>query len=386
MKTNNFNSMKRRNFIKTTVVSNAGIIAAPTMLAEAEWGYPYSNDGKIKIGMVGASHAHAWEKFYTLNKMPDVYEIVGIVDDRDTGEPKFVLEDDKKTFDGLKRMTEEEMFCTPGLQAVLVETSNSDLVPTAIRCMEHNLAIHMDKPGGEDLGLFKELLGGCNEKDLPFQMGYMYRNNPAFQFCQRAIRKGWLGDIFEIHADMSHNYGGEGYQKYLSTYKGGVTFLLICHHIDSVVSLLGRPANVIPFLKSTPGAINRAKNNCMVVLEYPHTMVTLSACDQKADGVNRRSFRICGSKGTIELSPLERFDGKPLQLQLTLSEGNDEYPAGNHIVDFGIKLDRYFDRYEKQFLEFAQIIRGEIENPFTYEHDYLVQEVLLAAAGYTKWY
>ena len=66
---------------------------------------------------------------------------------------------------------------------------------------------------------------------------------------------------------------------------------------------------------------------------------------------------------------------------LTLLDGNEEYAAGTHIVDCGIKLDRY----EDQLLELAKIINGEMTNPYTYEHDYLVQEVVLAAAGYTTW-
>jgi predicted dehydrogenase len=247
--------------------------------------------------------------------------------------------------------------------------------------MEHNLAIHMDKPGGEDLELFGKLLNGCKERGLPFQMGYMFRNNPAIQFCQKAVRKGWLGEIVEVHADMSHNYGGKAYQQYLSNFKGGIMFNLGCHHIDWIISMLGRPENISPFLKSTLGSANGAKNNCLAVLEYPHTLISLSACDLNAGGGSGRRVKIFGSKGIIDLSPLERFDGKPLQMQLTLLEGNEEYSAGSHIVDFGIKLDRY----EDQLLEFAEIIRGEMKNPYTYGHDYLTQEVVLAGGGYTKW-
>lgn len=36
-------------------------------------------------------------------------------------------------------------------------------------------------------------------------------------------------------------------------------------------------------------------------------------------------------------------------------------------------------------MELASIIDGGIENPYTYEHDYLVQEVVLAAVGYGEW-
>ena len=372
--------MKRRKFIKTTALGNAGIIASPAILAGTGITGAEKKLKKIKIGQIGVCHEHASGKIETLKKLPDIFEIVGIVDDRDTKAGRFAG-GNLKPYEGLKWMSEEELFNTPGLQAVTVETPNTELVSTAIRCMKHNLAMHMDKPGGEDLELFGKLINGCKERNLPFQMGYMFRNNPAFQFCQRAVSKDWLGDIFEIHADMSHHYGGEVYQQYLSNFKGGIMFNLGCHHIDLIISMLGRPEKITPFLKSTPRVTSGAKNNCMTVLEYPHTIVSLSACGLEADGSNHRRFKICGSKGTIELSPLERFDGKPLKMELILLEGNEEYAAGSHIVDCGIKLDRY----EDQLLELAKIIRGDMKNPYTYEHDYQVQEVLLAASGNMKW-
>lgn len=369
--------MKRRNFIKTTTLGNAGIIAAPGILTGAAWETPHGKVEKIKIGQIGISHSHASGKIKTLKMMSDVYEIVGVVDD---GAGRY-SGDSLKPYEGLKWMTEEELFNTPGLQAVTVETMNFDLVPTAIRCMERNLAIHMDKPGGEDLGLFGKLLNGCKERNLPFQMGYMFRNNPAFRFCQKVVREGWLGDIVEVHADMSYDYGNGAFQRYVSDYKGGVVFLLICHHIDFIASMLGRPETVTSFLKSTPGAVNDAKNNCLTVLEYPHTIVSLSTCGLKTHELKKRSLKIYGSRGTIELSPLERFDGKPLQMEFSLLEGNEKYSAGVHTVDFGIK----HDRYEDQLLELAKIIRGEMKNPDSYEQYYLTQEIILAASGYTKW-
>ena len=247
--------------------------------------------------------------------------------------------------------------------------------------MERNLAIHMDKPGGDNLELFGQLRKGCEERNLPFQMGYMFRNNPAMQWCVKAARNNWLGDIFEIQGSMSHNYGGDVYQEYLGNFKGGIMFNLGCHLIDQIISMMGRPEKITPFLKSAPGYPDNIKNNCLTIIEYPNTSVTLRACSLEADGINKRRFKVCGTKGSVEFCPLERFDGKPLQMTLTLKEGNEEYSAGTNIVDFGIK----HDRYEDQLLELAKIINGEIKNPYTYKHDYLVQEVLLAAAGYTKW-
>ena len=80
-------------------------------------------------------------------------------------------------------------------------------------------------------------------------------------------------------------------------------------------------------------------------------------------------------------SPLERFDGKPVEVELSLSQDSCGYPAGKHTLRFKPQADRY----EAQLAELAKMIRGEMKNPYTYEHDYLVHEVTLAAAGYTEW-
>ena len=102
---------------------------------------------------------------------------------------------------------------------------------------------------------------------------------------------------------------------------------------------------------------------------------------QEVDGMRQRRLRICGTEGSIDLCPLERLDGGVLQLQLRLRNGNAEYAAGTHTVEFGVQEDRYAG----QLVELAQMIRGEIRNPYTCEHDCLVQEVTLAASGYTRW-
>ena len=335
---------------------------------------------KVKIGQIGVCHEHAAGKINSLRGMPDVFEIIGVVDDRGSRSAKFAG-GDLKPYEGLKWMTEEELFKVPGLQAVAVETPNADLVPTALRCMERNLAMHMDKPGGEDLKLFEKLRKGCEGRNLPFQIGYMFRNNPAIQLSQKAIRDGWLGDIFEIQASMSHNYGGAAYQEYLGEFKGGIMFNLGCHLIDFIVAMLGRPERITPFLKSAPGTPDAIKNNCLTILEYPHATVALRACSFEVDGLPNRRLKICGTKGAIELCPLERFDGQPLRMRLSLLEGAGGYAAGTHAIDLGVKLDRYQD----QLLELAKTVNGEMKNPYGYEHDYLVQEVLLASAGYSKW-
>lgn len=334
---------------------------------------------KIKIGQIGICHEHAG-KIKSLRNLPDIFEIIGVVDDRQTTAAKYGGKD-ITPYEGLKWMTEKELFNVPGLQAVTIETPNTDLVPCAIRCMERNLAIHMDKPGGEDIELFRKLLDECKVRNLPFQMGYMLRKNLVVQWCVNAIRHGWLGEVFEIQASMSHDYGGDEYQEYIGRFTGGVMFNLGCHLVDLVVSIMGRPQRVIPFLKSTQGTPDQIKNNCLTILEYPYATATLRACSQEVRGQGRRQFKLCGTNGTVDLCPLEYYNGEELIMNLVLKKAIPGYSAGTHTINFGAAPDRYKD----QFVEFAQIINKEKENPYSYEHDYLVQEVVMAASGYTKW-
>ena len=92
-------------------------------------------------------------------------------------------------------------------------------------------------------------------------------------------------------------------------------------------------------------------------------------------------LRVIGNKGSIAFSPLERFDGAAIEVQLFLREGNDAYPAGTHTLRFPPQRDRY----EAQLLELAEVIRGRKVSSYSYEHDELVHEVTLAAANYISW-
>ena len=72
----------------------------------------------------------------TLQKMPGTYELVGVVDETSWCKtPRFG--DYSALFKDVPRLTEEEMFKIPDLDAVFVEVPNLELVPVAMRVMEH---------------------------------------------------------------------------------------------------------------------------------------------------------------------------------------------------------------------------------------------------------
>ena len=335
---------------------------------------------RIKIAQIGIGHEHASEKMAALRRLSEFYEVVGVAEGKN---PEFAAAARAaKAYEGLQWMTEEDLLNTPGLQAVAVETNMPDLVPVATRCMERGLHLHMDKPGGETLGPFRQLLDGCKAGKIAIQLGYMYRNNPAIGLCFKAIRDGWLGDIFEVHAAMSR-FDEDSYRRFLAKFRGGSMYNFGSHLIDLAIAMLGRPENVVSFQKATRN--DGLFDNGLAVLEYSRATATIRSSVTEVDGMKHRRLIVCGTGGTAEICPLEyradRYRLDPLHVRLTLIEDNQEYPAGTHIVDVGVMNGRYDD----QLIELARIVHGEIENPYTYEHELLVQETLLAAAGYTTW-
>ena len=140
---------------------------------------------RIRIGQIGIGHNHAADKMQALRNLSDFFEVAGVVESDSAWREK---RGDFEVYKGLKWMTAEELLATRGLEAVAVETDGFELVPTALRCAEHGLHIHMDKPGGESLPEFRRLLELCETRSLAFQQAYVYRYNPAVKFCLNAVK------------------------------------------------------------------------------------------------------------------------------------------------------------------------------------------------------
>jgi predicted dehydrogenase len=90
---------------------------------------------------------------------------------------------------------------------------------------------------------------------------------------------------------------------------------------------------------------------------------------------------VSGSKGTFNINPIER------PLTVTYS---DREIADSTYEDRKINLtfpdNTASGRYDEMMKDFHSYILGEKENPFTYEHDYAVQEVLSEIVGGVKFY
>lgn len=340
----------RRTFIAVSALAVPAIVKAAA-------------PAKIKIGQIGTHHPHASGKMAAIRSLSDTYEVVGLA------ELEGLTPRKHPAYAGLPTMSVDKLLATPGLQAVAIETGVHDLVPTGIRALKAGHHLHLDKPGGESLKDFKELLDLSVEKNRTVQMGYMLRYNPAFVFMFHACREGWLGDIMEIDAMMG-KMASPGLRKELGVFKGGGMFELAGHIIDAAVTVLGKPERVAAFAKKTQA--DDFSDNQLAVLDYPKATATIRCNHRDPFGFPRRRFQVAGDQGSIEIFPLE--SGK---FTLHLSKAQGAYKKGTQ----QLSLKREGGRYDGEFKDLAAVIRGEKKLAWTPEHDLAMHETLLRASG-----
>jgi len=326
----------------------------------------------IKIGQIGTGNQHAY-KMSTLRRLKDLFEVVGYVED----DPKLREKAQKSSvFKELKVMSEAELLAVPGLQAVAIETEERVCIPPALRCIRAGKHIHLDKPCGESLPQFKLLLDEAKAKALTVQVGYMYRNNPAVLFCIKAVKERLIGDVFDLDASMGR-YDGKGYRELIKNYKGGIQYILACHLIDIVVTLMGEPEKIQPFMRQTRS--DGVLDNGLAVFEFSRgRLATVRTCINEAQGFSQRRLKVMGDKGTIIIEPIEsKGNMSGGVLRLALEEDRGGYKKGVQTIE----MPPPKDRYEDQWREFAAVLNGEMANPYTYEHDYLVHKCHLGACN-----
>jgi predicted dehydrogenase len=334
----------------------------------------------IKIGQIGMAHDHAEGKMSCVRKFPDVFEIVGIAEENPENIKKFGNRD---CYRGLPVMSVEELLSIPGLDAVMVETKELSLVRIGQKCIDRGIHIHLDKPAGGNVKDFERLLCDAGDKNLIVQLAYMYRYNPAVEYCLDAVKSGMLGEIFRVHAVMNTYHPPEK-RAWMKPFPGGNMFYLGCHMVDLVLLMLGFPEKITSLCKSTGFDGVNVVDMGFAVFEYKRAIATVEAMSNDINGYGRRSLLVCGSKGTIEIRPLEgSYNGQP-----TLALSFKEMTTGREYTDCKciVPMPAVTGRYDKMMLDFAKMITEGKKNPYSYEYELEVQKALLAACGVAEYF
>ncbi len=331
---------------------------------------------KIRIAQIGTNtHSHAPWVFDSLKKQSDVFELVGYALPENERER---LPDKVKYFDGYPEMSVDEIMNDPTIEAVAIETDEIYLTKYATIAAEHGKHIHMEKPGGTDLAAFERLIETVREKGTVFHTGYMYRYNPAVRDLLTKIKAGDLGEIVSVDAQMSC-LQPEFVRHWLKTFPGGMLFFLGCHLVDLIMQIKGAPQNVLPLNVSTGLDGTQSEDIGFAVLQYPNAVCTAKTSAVDFGGYARRSLVVTGSKGCVELRPLEWYASD--KGGSYLYTGQTAYMSASWGDNGVYEQSESYDRYDNMMASFAAMVRGEKENPYTLDYELMLYKTLLQACG-----
>lgn len=325
---------------------------------------------KIKIGQIGIGHNHGEGKMLAVQKFSELFEVIGYAEENEEWVEK---RGSFPCYKDLPRLSAAKII--EKADAILVECDVWNLTKTAKMCIDAGKHVHIDKPASGSLTDFEKLLNTAKEKNLTVQMGYMYRYNFAVQKLMNMINSGELGEIYQIDAEMS-TYHSKEYRQWLKHFKGGSMYIFGCHLIDLVVSILGEPSKVHPFIKQTGFEGVYSDDNNFAVLEYDKAIARITSLSAEVNGWGMRRFAVMGSKGTVEIKPIE-LDVK--MYKSTTIIASNAYRDMKEKVD--VKDVPTLSRYDEMMKAFYNSVIGEKANPYSYEHELAVQKTLCRVVG-----
>lgn len=324
----------------------------------------------IKIGQIGIGHNHASAKMAAVRKFPELFEVVGFAEDNEEWIKK---RGELPAYAGLKRLSADEII--EQSDAILVECDVWNLTKTGQKCIDAGKHIHLDKPASGTIEEYKRLLDTAKAKNLTVQLGYMYRYNPEINKIMEMVKRGELGEIYSVNAEMSTRHSDE-YREWLNHFKGGNMYIFGCHLADLILLMLGIPEKVVSHIGSSNMNGVTAPDLCCANLIYKNAIARIFVSSVEANGWGRRTFSVAGSKGTVELRPIE----SPEMLTFAKAGEGKEY-HDNYAKP--LETDHLPDncRYDEMMQDFYSFVTGKAQNPFTYEHEYALQEVINEIVG-----
>ena len=325
-----------------------------------------------KLAMLGMWHTHADGIVRQVAEHPNEFTLVGFHDP----DPRVVADRRKQwgpRIPTLRIFDSPEQLLRQPLDGVIVEGRIHENLRWARLALESGRPVMLEKPAGTDLAEYRRLIDLAQRKHLHVQMIYLFRYLAAVLELIQHVRRGELGQIYEFRARLPKELAS--YQRFveeLRPYKGGMFFEMAGHILDLMITLLGRPNTVTPFLAHHhAGPPENYIDNGMAICAYPHAWGIVEVPALEVAPHSRR-IEVYGTEGGCIIphlgsGHLANRDVQPLEV----------YRAGDpdwKRIDLPARTLQISD-----LREFAACIRGEKQPDYSMEHDLDVQEILLRA-------
>lgn len=352
---NILHDMKRRNFLQYTAGGALAASAAPPSTA------------KIRVGMLGTGHSHYGGKLKAMMDSPD-YEVVGVVENNAAARER--LQKDPRHA-GLAWLEEDRMLSDPSIQLVVVECRVWEALRWGRKVIAAGKHLHLEKPPGNEMAPFRELVEAARRKKLLLQTGYLWRFHQGLVAAIEAARAGWLGEVFMVRGTMNSDRGAAE-REVEAKFRGGGLFELSGHVIDRVVELMGRPKTVKSWLRHDTSVADKLADNNLAVFEFDKALAVISQAAKMAGAGDHRSFEINGTDGTFVVYP----ESSPPRMHVYMRKPQGPYKAGWQQVDLPPQ-----PRFIADFAELARALKSGQPLKHSYDHELLLHETLLRASG-----
>lgn len=305
----------------------------------------------IRTGMLGTGHSHYSGKLKALKESPD-YEVAGIAELNDAARVQGLLHD-------------------PSIQLIVVECRAWEAVPWGRKVIDAGKHLHLEKPPGNEWAAFQEMMSEARRRNLRVQLGYLWRWHEGVMAAIDAAQKGWLGEVFMVRGTINSDRGPEE-RDIEGHYKGGGLFELNGHVIDRIVELLGRPKAVKSWLRHDTKVADRLADNNLAVFEYDSALAVVTQSAKMSGAGDHRSFEVLGTDGSFVLTP----ESNPPRMRVNMRTARGPYKAGWQEIVLSPQ-----PRFGGDFKELARAVKSGQPLQHSYDHELLLQETLLRAAG-----
>ncbi|MEE2830987.1 MAG: Gfo/Idh/MocA family oxidoreductase [Candidatus Latescibacterota bacterium] len=325
----------------------------------------------VRIAQYGTGHGHAAGKMRSMQQNPDV-EFAGVFEpdaQRRAAATKGAFAD-VTWFE-----SEAEMLGDESIVAIASEGRNDESLAQTEAIVAAGKHVWYDKPAGNDWKHVQRVFAAAKESTVHIQMGYMLRYHESFRQVAEWARSGFLGDVFSVRAHMSTFLTPPAQQAIADCHDGGILYDLSGHMLDQIVWMLGRPVSVTSFLRNDSGQVAAFKDNCLGVYEFETAIATVDIAAIETRPMARR-FEVYGTKGSaIILEPFEPGN----RIRLCLDEARDGYEEGEQLIEMTTRGRQ--ECYDAELVDFIGVVRDGREPIRDLDHELLVQETILRAAG-----
>jgi len=249
--------------------------------------------------------------------------------------------------------TEAALAAADAVVIAAATDAHADLIRAALA---HGLPTFCEKPLAPTLQESLALAREIHAIDIPVQVGFQRRFDPAYVEARRLIESGALGDLYTI--SMRSHDPEPASEEFIAS-SGGMFSDLSIHDLDALRYLGAREATSVYCIGSAEGFPQYAKYDdyatavALISLEggVPVTL-TWTRHDPLGHDVRAEVF---GSRDSIAVGLGPRTPIRSVEPGVPPPEG----PA------WTIFLDRWDEAYRDELLAFVEVAAGRLENPCT---------------------